>query len=74
MPKCYVVWNIQFFVILSKLTNRPTTHLDLVVCMFVQDFYTFNIFPNQLVITNWKAKRVHYKGEEYMSPNVCCYN
>lgn len=47
----------------SKLRNRLTTHLDLVVRMFAQDFYTLNTFPYQTAITDWKAQRVRYGGE-----------
>jgi hypothetical protein len=47
----------------SKLRNRLTTHLDLVVRMFAQDFYTLNTFPYQTAITDWKAQKVRYGGE-----------
>ena len=48
----------------SKLRNRLTTHLDLVVRMFAQDFYNLNTFPYQAAISDWKSKRVRYGGEE----------
>jgi hypothetical protein len=48
----------------SKLRNRLTTHLDLVVRMFAQDFYTLNTFPYQAAISDWKSQRVRYGGEE----------
>jgi hypothetical protein len=35
--------NLSF--VKSKLWNRLTTHLDLVVYMYVQDFYTMKGFP-----------------------------
>jgi hypothetical protein len=41
----------------SKLRIRLTTHLDLVVHMFAQDFYTLKIFPYQVAILDWKAQR-----------------
>ena len=47
----------------SKLRNRLTTHLDLVVRMFAQDFYTLNTFPYQTAITDWKAQKVRYGGK-----------
>jgi hypothetical protein len=47
----------------SKLRNRLTTHLDLVVRMFAQDFYTLNNFPYQTAIIDWKAQNVRYGRE-----------
>lgn len=52
------------FFIKSKLRNQLTTHLDLVVDMFAQDFYTFNIFPYQVEISYWKVQRFCYGGED----------
>lgn len=52
------------FFIKSKLRNQLTTHLDLVVDMFAQDFYTFNIFPYQVEISYWKVQRLCYGGED----------
>ena len=46
----------------SKLRDRLTTHLDLVVGMFAHDFYTLNTFPYQVAISYWKAQRVCYGG------------
>jgi hypothetical protein len=48
----------------NKLRNRLTTHLDLVVRMFSHNFYTLNTFPYQVAISNWKAQRVRYGGDE----------
>ena len=48
----------------SKLGNQLTVHLDLVVRMFAHDFYTKRTFPNQQAITDWKAHKVGYGGEE----------
>jgi hypothetical protein len=39
----------------NKLQNRLTTHLDLVICMFVQRFYTFENFPFHQTIEEWKV-------------------
>ena len=41
----------------SKLRNQLTTHLDLVVHMFAQDFYTLKTFPYQVAISDWKTQR-----------------
>ena len=54
----------SFSFLKSKLRNQLTTHLDLVVDMFAQDFYTFNIFPYQVEISYWKAHRLCYGGED----------
>jgi hypothetical protein len=40
---------------MSKLQNRLTTHLVLVICMFVQKFYTFGNFLYHQTIEEWKA-------------------
>ena len=51
----------------SKLRNRLTTHvthLDLVVRMVSQEFYTLNIFGYEVAISDWKALRIRYGGEE----------
>ncbi len=34
----------------SKLVGRASKH---VICMFVQDFFTKDIFPFQTIIANW---------------------
>ena len=47
-----------------KLGNRPTTHLDLVIHIYAQDFYTLNTLPHQVSISDWKAQRVHYRWKE----------
>jgi hypothetical protein len=39
----------------SKLQNRLTTHLDLIIHMFVQRFYTFENFPYHQTIEEWKV-------------------
>ena len=41
----------------SKLRILLTMHLDLVVHMFAQDFYTLKTFPYQVAISDWKAQR-----------------
>jgi len=37
----------------SKLRSRLTTHLDLVVKMYAQSFYTMEIFPFIVTIRSW---------------------
>ncbi len=39
----------------SKLRNRLTTHLPLVVRMFAQHFYTINNFLYEKCIEQWKC-------------------
>jgi hypothetical protein len=39
----------------SKLWNRFTTHLPLVVCMFAQQVYTLQIFPYADYIEQWQG-------------------
>jgi hypothetical protein len=34
----------------SKLQNELFEHLDIVICMFAQDFFTKDIFPFQVTI------------------------
>ncbi len=44
----------------SVLQNRLTTHVDLVICMIAQKFYTFENFPNHQAIEEWKAFCIYY--------------
>jgi hypothetical protein len=44
----------------SKLKNRLTTHLDLVVKIYAQDFLTFQSFPFYIAITEWNEEKSHY--------------
>ncbi len=44
----------------STLQNRLTTHVDLVICMIAQKFYTFENFPNHQGIEEWKAFCIYY--------------
>ncbi len=47
----------------SKLRNCLTTHLDLVVRMYVQKFYRLEIFPFYTIIKEWGKEKLQY-GEE----------
>jgi len=49
-----------FIFMKSKLRNQLTTHLDLVVKMYAQDFFTFQSFPFYIVITEWNEKNSHH--------------
>jgi hypothetical protein len=42
----------------SKLKNRLTNHLDLVIHMFSQHFYTFENFPYDVAIQEGKEMHV----------------
>ncbi len=44
----------------SKLKNRLTSHLDLVIYMFSQHFYTLENFAYDVVIQEWKEMCVWY--------------
>ncbi len=44
----------------SKLRNRLTTHLSLVVRMFAQKFFTFNNFPFAIAMNAWNATKSHH--------------
>jgi len=37
----------------NKLRNKLTTHLDLVVIMSTQKFFTLNIFPFVTTMNSW---------------------
>ncbi len=39
----------------SKFKNRLTTHLDLIVRIFAQKFFTFNTFPFAIAMNVWNA-------------------
>jgi hypothetical protein len=41
----------------TRLHNRLCEHLDLVVCMYVQPFYTVDTFHYHNVITTWIEKK-----------------
>ncbi len=47
----------------SKLCNHLTTHLDLVVQMYVQKFYKLKTFPFYTIIKEWGKHKLQY-GEE----------
>ncbi len=38
----------------DKLHNKLGLHLDTIVCMFAQEFYTQENFPYEEAITTWK--------------------
>jgi len=44
----------------SKLRNRLTTHLDLVVKMFVQNSFTSNTFPFVVAMSSWTIAKSHH--------------
>jgi hypothetical protein len=44
----------------STLQNNLTTHVDLVICMIAQKFYTFENFPHHQATGKWKAFCVYY--------------
>jgi hypothetical protein len=44
----------------SKLHKKLTTHLDLCVCMFTQNFYNVSNFPYDIAITTWKEVCIRY--------------
>jgi hypothetical protein len=55
----------------SKLRNRMTTHLDLVVRMFDQKFFTFNIFPFAIAMNYWISAKSHHGVEgEFKQPKI----
>jgi hypothetical protein len=37
----------------SKLQNQLAKHLDIAICMFVQNVFINKKFPFQMAITNW---------------------
>jgi hypothetical protein len=43
----------------SKLKNRLISHLDLVICMFSQHFYTLENFPYDVAIQKGKEMHVY---------------
>jgi hypothetical protein len=50
--------NIAF--VKSKLQNQLTSHLDLVVCMHAQEFYSSETSPFYISICAWKEEQHHY--------------
>ncbi len=47
----------------SKFCNRLTTHLDLVVWIYVQKFYRLEIFPFYITIKEWGKEELQYGKE-----------
>ncbi len=74
------VENEQCFYILSfmksKLRNRLINHLDLIVCMFVQKFFTLEIFPYHEAILVWKKEKKWHAYNTWVIIEVqwCCVN
>ncbi len=48
------------WILLSKLGNCLTTHLDLVVHMYAQHFFKLEIFPFYFAIIDWNNNKVYY--------------
>jgi hypothetical protein len=44
----------------AKLQNRVTTHLELIIWIFSQKFFTLQNFPFGEAIQNWKNNRTQY--------------
>jgi len=44
----------------TKLRNQLTTHLDVVIHMFDSKFYTFENFPYNQAIEEWKINCMRY--------------
>ncbi len=53
----------------SKLRNWLTTHLDLVVRMYTQDFFTLQSFPFYMAIIEWNEE----KSTTSWSYNLCMW-
>jgi hypothetical protein len=54
--RCF--FNLRFMK--SKLRNTLTTHLDLVVKMFAQKFFTLNTFPFVVAMSSWTIAKSHH--------------
>jgi hypothetical protein len=52
----------------NKLCNQLTTHLDLCVHMFTQNFYIVTNFPNDVAIVAWKEVCMRYHANGYICP------
>jgi hypothetical protein len=48
----------------SKLRNQPTTHLDFVVKMYAQEFFTLHNLLFYITMTKWNEEKSGY-GLEY---------
>jgi hypothetical protein len=44
----------------TKLRNQLTVHLELVIQMFGQKFFTIENFPFGTTIQSWKDNKIHY--------------
>ncbi len=47
-------------IIQKKFRNQLTTHLDVVIQMFVQKFSTFEFFPYDRTFEEWKVAHSQY--------------
>jgi hypothetical protein len=47
----------------SKLCKRLTTHLDLCVCMFIQNFYNVSNFLYDVAIATWKEVCIRHHAD-----------
>jgi hypothetical protein len=50
---------LAFFFFKDKLHHHLTTHLNLRLGMFSQDFYIMDIFTYTQAITTWREKKTH---------------
>jgi hypothetical protein len=46
----------------NQLQNHLTTYLDICVCMFSHNFFSFSTFLYDDAITGWKDQRVRYQA------------
>ncbi len=55
----------------SKLRNKMTTYLDLVVRMFDQKFFTLNTFPFAITMSYWISAKSHHGAKgEFKQPKI----
>ncbi len=55
----------------SKLRNIMTTHLDLVVRMFDQKFFTLNTFTFAIAMSSWTSAKSHHGAKgEFKQPKI----
>lgn len=57
----YVNDEHNFFIIAFmkiKLCNELKQHLDTIICMFVQEFFTHENFPNHMAIISWRDQKM----------------
>jgi hypothetical protein len=56
-----------------KLWNQLTTHLDLIVQMYGQTFYTLDTFPFYIAICNSNDHEWCYEVQEYILCEFLCF-